>query len=54
MELGLSAQRRHLWSPFLDTAHRSLAQRFDDGEEDEDEDILGVDDMLPRRLGLNA
>ena len=51
MELWLSAQRRHQWSPFLDTALRSLAQRLDSGEEEEgiDEDILGADDMPERR-----
>jgi hypothetical protein len=51
MELWLSTQRKHLWSPFLDTALRSLAQRLDSGEEEEgiDEDILGAEDMPPRR-----
>ena len=50
MELWLSTQRKHSWSPFLDTALRSLAQRLDSGEEEEgfDEDILGDDDMPPR------
>ena len=51
MELWLSAQRKHLWSPFLDTALRSLAQRLDSGEEEEgiDEDIIGTEDMPIRR-----
>ena len=50
MELWLSTQRRHTWSPFLDTALRSLSQRLDSGEEDEgiDEDILG-EEVPPRR-----
>lgn len=50
MELWLSTQRKHSWSPFLDTALRSLAQRLDSGEEEEgiDEDILGSDDIPPR------
>ena len=50
MELWFSTQRKHSWSPFLDTALRSLAQRLDTGEEEEgfDEDILGDDDMPPR------
>lgn len=53
MELWLSAQRRHVWSPFLDTTLRSLAQRLDNGvDEDEgiDEDILGSADDVPSRL----
>jgi hypothetical protein len=51
MELWLSTQRRHTWSPFLDTALRSLSQRLDSGEEDEgiDEDILGTEEAPPRR-----
>jgi hypothetical protein len=46
MELWLSAQRKHLWSPFLDTALRSLAQRMDSGDEDEAvDDIFGTEDI---------
>ena len=50
MELWFSAQRKHLWSPFLDTALRSLAQRLDSGDEDEIiDDIFGAEDVPPVR-----
>jgi Histidine kinase-, DNA gyrase B-, and HSP90-like ATPase len=50
MELWFSAQRKHLWSPFLDTALRSLVQRLDSGDEDEIiDDIFGTEDVPPVR-----
>ena len=50
MELWFSAQRKHLWSPFLDTALRSLAQRLDSGDENEIiDDIFGTEDVPPVR-----
>jgi hypothetical protein len=50
MELWLSTQRKHMWSPFLDTALRALAQRLDNGDEDEIiDDIFGTEDVPPDR-----
>lgn len=50
MELWFSAQRRHTWSPFLDTALRDLARRLSSGEEPDDAvDDLGGEDERPSR-----
>jgi hypothetical protein len=50
MELWFSAQRQHIWSPFLDTALRDLARRTSSGEEPDDavDDLIG-DDERPSR-----
>ncbi|MEV4630464.1 ATP-binding protein [Micromonospora sp. NPDC049523] len=50
MELWFSAQRKHTWSPFLDTALRDLARRMSSGEEPDDAvDVLGGEDERPSR-----
>ncbi|HEX6452027.1 MAG TPA: hypothetical protein VF060_21515, partial [Trebonia sp.] len=52
MELWFSTQRKFLWTPFLDTSLRSLAQRLDSGEDEEIDvfdDILETDDTPSER-----